>query len=518
MDPTWLDLFAEAARTATDRDAPGRLHRRPDRARADRATPRRHRRAGRPGLDHAPSPGSRTGPLDAIAGRWIDRLEEEFGAAAREEKPWIRDLAGQVVALLPGRRPRARRRVRVGAAMTATRPRGVVRRQPGALGGLDRGPRRPATSTTSPASGRAASGCATTRSRPLGDVPGQSLLHLQCHFGIDTLSWARLGATVTGADFSPAADPARPRAGGRPRLPRRALRRVEPVRPAGRPRRRLRRRLHVARRPRLAARHPRLGAGRRPLRQARRAVLHHRGPSGRPGLRERGRRPGELRLAYPYWEHREPLVFDVQGSYADPTADVGDAEGARLGPRPRRDRHRAHRRRPASSSGCESARARLGGRLPRRDRARAAAASCCRRGAPGELPLMFSLLATKPVADLTYTGYAQSSYPASGATTGPSGRTIGRTRPWPSMRATSANAARPRRLRVKEIEAAWLGSLTPAVGQGLHRRRRPPPAPARRRSPRPSRWRPAPPRARRARAASRARRKEERKRSRPFKD
>ena len=34
----------------------------------------------------------------------------------------------------------------------------------------------------------------------LGDVRGRTLLHLQCHFGIDTLSWARLGATVTGAD------------------------------------------------------------------------------------------------------------------------------------------------------------------------------------------------------------------------------------------------------------------------------------------------------------------------------
>ena len=39
----------------------------------------------------------------------------------------------------------------------------------------------------------------------IGDVSGRSLLHLQCHFGIDTLSWARLGATVTGADFSPKA-------------------------------------------------------------------------------------------------------------------------------------------------------------------------------------------------------------------------------------------------------------------------------------------------------------------------
>ena len=39
----------------------------------------------------------------------------------------------------------------------------------------------------------------------MGDVHGKTLLHLQCHFGMDTLSWAREGATVTGLDFSPAA-------------------------------------------------------------------------------------------------------------------------------------------------------------------------------------------------------------------------------------------------------------------------------------------------------------------------
>ena len=31
---------------------------------------------------------------------------------------------------------------------------------------------------------------------------GTTLLHLQCHFGLDTLSWARRGAAVTGIDFS----------------------------------------------------------------------------------------------------------------------------------------------------------------------------------------------------------------------------------------------------------------------------------------------------------------------------
>jgi len=36
----------------------------------------------------------------------------------------------------------------------------------------------------------------------VGCVKGKTLLHLQCHFGQDTLSWARLGAKVTGVDLS----------------------------------------------------------------------------------------------------------------------------------------------------------------------------------------------------------------------------------------------------------------------------------------------------------------------------
>jgi SAM-dependent methyltransferase len=39
----------------------------------------------------------------------------------------------------------------------------------------------------------------------LGSVAGLDLLHLQCHLGTDTLSWARHGARVVGLDFSPAA-------------------------------------------------------------------------------------------------------------------------------------------------------------------------------------------------------------------------------------------------------------------------------------------------------------------------
>ena len=39
----------------------------------------------------------------------------------------------------------------------------------------------------------------------LGPVAGLRILHLQCHFGADTLSLAQRGATVVGLDFSPAA-------------------------------------------------------------------------------------------------------------------------------------------------------------------------------------------------------------------------------------------------------------------------------------------------------------------------
>lgn len=38
--------------------------------------------------------------------------------------------------------------------------------------------------------------------REIGEVAGKTMLHLQCHIGTDTLSWARQGAIVTGIDFS----------------------------------------------------------------------------------------------------------------------------------------------------------------------------------------------------------------------------------------------------------------------------------------------------------------------------
>lgn len=41
--------------------------------------------------------------------------------------------------------------------------------------------------------------------KELGDVKGKKILHLQCHFGMDSLSLARMGADVTGVDLSDAA-------------------------------------------------------------------------------------------------------------------------------------------------------------------------------------------------------------------------------------------------------------------------------------------------------------------------
>lgn len=42
----------------------------------------------------------------------------------------------------------------------------------------------------------------STEIEELGNVKGKTMLHLMCHFGMDTLSWARKGAIVTGVDLS----------------------------------------------------------------------------------------------------------------------------------------------------------------------------------------------------------------------------------------------------------------------------------------------------------------------------
>jgi SAM-dependent methyltransferase len=158
----------------------------------------------------------------------------------------------------------------------------------------------------------------------VGDVRGRTLLHLQCHFGIDTLSWARLGARVTGVDFSPAAirlarelaadigiEDARFIESNVYELPDRLEGEFDVVYTS------------------------RGVLGWLPdIRAWARVVAHFLAPGGTffiteahpvfNAFQDEGVAPGELRLIYPYWEHRDPLVFDVKGSYADPDADFGE--------------------------------------------------------------------------------------------------------------------------------------------------------------------------------------------------
>jgi 2-polyprenyl-3-methyl-5-hydroxy-6-metoxy-1,4-benzoquinol methylase len=49
---------------------------------------------------------------------------------------------------------------------------------------------------------KGASSLMSYETKALGTIDGKSLLHLQCHFGQDTLSWSRLGAQCVGVDIS----------------------------------------------------------------------------------------------------------------------------------------------------------------------------------------------------------------------------------------------------------------------------------------------------------------------------
>lgn len=98
LDPTWLDLFSEAVRTVTGRDEPAdfldaRLELEGPGPADDERTIERVDPSWITAVARIPD-----GSLGAIAGRWIDLVEEELGMLPREEKPWIRDLAAHVVA------------------------------------------------------------------------------------------------------------------------------------------------------------------------------------------------------------------------------------------------------------------------------------------------------------------------------------------------------------------------------------------------------------------------------------
>ena len=151
----------------------------------------------------------------------------------------------------------------------------------------------------------------------IGPLEGRSLLHLQCHFGIDTLSFARLGAEVTGADFSSQAVSLAARLAADLGLPARFVE------------------SNLYDLPRV-------------LESRYDIVYTSRGALGwLPDIRGWAEvaagfvKPGGIfyiteahpvawtlsddpppRVLYPYWERAEPLTFPVEGSYADPTAAV----------------------------------------------------------------------------------------------------------------------------------------------------------------------------------------------------
>jgi hypothetical protein len=96
LDPTWLDLFSEAVRSVTERDAPGDFL--DARSELDGAAADVERIVER--VDGSWVEAVADVPdehLGALAGRWIELLEEELGLLPREEKPWIRGLAGEIV-------------------------------------------------------------------------------------------------------------------------------------------------------------------------------------------------------------------------------------------------------------------------------------------------------------------------------------------------------------------------------------------------------------------------------------
>jgi hypothetical protein len=97
LDPTWLDLFSEAVRSVTaDDDLIDFLDARTELEGASATTERIVDRVDPDWIEAVARLSD--DDLGALAGRWIELLEEELGLLPREEKPWIRDLAGRIVA------------------------------------------------------------------------------------------------------------------------------------------------------------------------------------------------------------------------------------------------------------------------------------------------------------------------------------------------------------------------------------------------------------------------------------
>jgi hypothetical protein len=96
LDPTWLDLFSEAVRSLTEAEAPADFL--DARTEIEGAAAGGERIVERVDRDWVVAVAAvPDAQLGSLAGRWIELLEEELGLLPREEKPWIRDLTGQIV-------------------------------------------------------------------------------------------------------------------------------------------------------------------------------------------------------------------------------------------------------------------------------------------------------------------------------------------------------------------------------------------------------------------------------------
>ena len=149
---------------------------------------------------------------------------------------------------------------------------------------------------------------------------GTTLLHLQCHFGLDTLSWARRGAVVTGADFSGEGIATARALADEVGLSARATFVQSDIAA-----------LPSALEGRFDVVYTSWGAliwlG--DLERWAEVVTHFLRPGGSFYLAEfhpyaylpaEDSTPDSLRVEYPYFQHGAPLRFDEEGDYADPAA------------------------------------------------------------------------------------------------------------------------------------------------------------------------------------------------------
>jgi hypothetical protein len=96
LDPTWLDLFSDAVRTVTGRSEPRDfIDARSEMDGPDGAGERTIELVDPAWITAVARASDRE--IDGIAGLWIDLVEDEIGELPREEKPWIRKLAGEIV-------------------------------------------------------------------------------------------------------------------------------------------------------------------------------------------------------------------------------------------------------------------------------------------------------------------------------------------------------------------------------------------------------------------------------------